>query len=191
MDGLLTSPYLILFARLTLGGVLLLGALGKIGDAAEAAAPFAGRAWLPPVLARLGARGLPWLEALVGALLLLGAFLQPAAFVAALLLFVFTAVVVADLRQGQRTACHCFGRIAEESLSPVTVGRNVVLLALAALVAWQPVPYLALDALGGGTAGLPSAVNAVPVFFLAVITVLVVVLGGGLLATIRGFLRAF
>src|SRR5436853_549740 len=102
MDSILASPYLILFARLTLGGVFVLSALTKLLDRQEAAAAFEGRAWLP-------------------------------------------------------------------------------------------VPYLALDGLAGGgsTGTLPSAIDAVPVLFLALAAVIVVVLGSSLVATIRGFLRAF
>src|SRR5690242_11098663 len=104
MDTILASPYLILFARLTLGGVFMLSAATKLLDRAEAAAAFEGRAWLPPVLARAGARLLPWAEALVGVLLVLGWEIPWAALGAALLLVVFTAVVLGDLRGGRAMA---------------------------------------------------------------------------------------
>jgi len=48
------------------------------------------------------------------------------------------------------------------------VARNLVLLACAGLLAWHPIPYLALDGLAGGpAAGAPAAIDAIPVFFLA------------------------
>jgi uncharacterized membrane protein YphA (DoxX/SURF4 family) len=193
METILASPYLILFARLTLGGVFVLSALTKLLDRAEAAAAFEGRAWLPPALARLGARVLPWAEALVGVLLVLGWEIRLAALGAGILLVVFTTVVLGDLRGGRAMACHCFGRLSRETASPLIVVRNLVLLVLAGLLAWQPVPYIALDGLAAGssTAPLPSVIDAVPVFFLASAAVIAVVLGSSLVSTIRGFLRAF
>ncbi|HUS14695.1 MAG TPA: MauE/DoxX family redox-associated membrane protein [Chloroflexia bacterium] len=192
IDTWLASPYLLLFARLTLGGVFVLGAVGKWLDPAGAEAALRKRPWMPAGLARLGARGMPLVEALVGALLLLGLALQPAALAAAALLLVFTATVVADLRQGTATACHCFGRFSNEQVSPATLVRNGVLIVLAALLVWHPTPYVALDALWAAGAGvLPPLVNAVPVVFLAVIVVVAIVVGRIFVETIRGFLRAF
>src|SRR5690242_1661368 len=192
METIFASPYMILFARLTLGGVFLLSAITKLADRKEAAAAFEGRAWLPPALAQFGARVLPWAEAVVGVMLLLGWNIPLAAFGAAVLLLIFTAVVLGDLRSGRPMACHCFGRLSREPASWFTVVRNLILLALAALLIWQPVPYLALDGLAAGSTGaLPSVVDAVPVLFLSVAAVIAVVLGSSLVSTIRGFLRAF
>jgi uncharacterized membrane protein YphA (DoxX/SURF4 family) len=193
MDTLLSSPYLLLFARLTLGGIFLAGAVGKLTDPAGAVAAFRDRTWLPPVLRTVGSRGLPWAEATVGVLLLLGLALPWAALAAAALLVVFTVVVLGDLRGGRAMPCHCFGRFSREIAGPVTVARNLVLLTLAALLIRLPTPYLALDGLFGAAqaAPLPPLVNAVPVIFLALIAVVAVVLGNTLLATIRSFLRAF
>lgn len=193
MDTLLSSPYLLLFARLTLGGIFLAGAVGKLTDPAGSVAAFRDRTWLPPVLRTVGSRGLPWAEAAVGVLLLLGLAGLWVALAAAALLVVFTAVVLGDLRGGQAMPCHCFGRFSRENAGPATVARNGLLLALAALLVWQPTPYLALDGLFGAAqaAAGPPVVNAVPVVFLALIAVVAVVLGSTLLATIRSFLRAF
>jgi uncharacterized membrane protein YphA (DoxX/SURF4 family) len=193
MDALLSSPYLLLFARLTLGGIFLAGAVGKLIDPAGSATAFRDRVWLPPALRTLVSRLLPWTEAAVGGLLLLGLALPWAALAAAALLVVFTLVVLGDLRGGRAMPCHCFGRFSRENAGPVTLARNLGLLALAALLATQPTPYLALDAVFGPAVGvaLPPLVNAVPVIFLALIAVVAVVLGGRLLATIRSFLRAF
>ncbi len=193
MTDWLQSPYLILFARLTLGGVFLFGAVGKWLDPAGSQAALAQRSWVPAPLARLGGRLLPFAEAGVGGLLLLGLGLGWAALAALALLAVFTVTVLTDLAGGQAMPCHCFGRFSREAVSPWTVLRNAVLGLLAALLAWHPLPYLALDGLFGTNAGatLPPAVNAVPVVFLALITVVAVVLGSILLTTVRDFLRAF
>lgn len=192
MQDWLTSPYLLLFARLTVGGVFLLGAVGKWRDPEGSLAALKRRAWVPDWLARLGVWGLPLLEALVGILLLVGLGLQAAALVAAAMLAVFTLNILADLGSGKAEPCHCFGSFSRENAGPITVARDVALLALAVALAWRPVPYLALDALfAAPVASMPSAVNAVPVALLALAAVVVVVFGGAFMATVRGFLRAF
>lgn len=193
MTDWLQSPYLILFARLTLGGIFLFGAVGKWLDPAGSQAAVAQRTWIPAPLAQIGGRVLPFVEAAVGALLMLGLGLGLVAWLALLMLVGFTITVLADLAGGQAMPCHCFGSFSRENVSPWSVARNVLLGALAALVAWHPLPYLALDGLFGANAGgaLPPAVNAVPVVFLALITVVAIVLGSLLVQTVRAFLRAF
>jgi len=190
MEAFLNSPHLLLFARLTLGGVFVLSAIAKWRDQDAAGTT---RAWMPAALATAGRRLLPPVEALVGGLLIAGLATRPAALGAGVLLLLFSAVVFADLRQGQGLPCGCFGRITQEPASPATLVRNGVLLALAGLLAWQPSPYLALDGLlaAPAPAGLPPAVDAIPIGFLAVLAIVGVVLGQALLSTVRGFLRAF
>jgi len=73
MFDVLSSPYLILFARLCLGGVLIVSGIGKVLDARNSPEALVAQVpFLPPFLARFGARALPWIEILVGALLLVG-----------------------------------------------------------------------------------------------------------------------
>ena len=193
MFDVLSSPYLILFARLCLGGVLIVGGIGKLLDARNSPAALTAQVpFLPPFLARFGALWLPWLEILVGALLVLGLGLLPVGLVAGALMLLFTAVVARDVLQNRRTPCSCFGRFSSENVSELTVVRDVFLLVLAGLIVLAPVPYLALDALwqAAPPAGPPVA-DAIPVALLAGAAVVLVVLGGTMVSTIRGFLRAF
>jgi uncharacterized membrane protein YphA (DoxX/SURF4 family) len=193
MFEMLASPYLILFARFCLGGVLILGAIGKLLDARNAPAAVAAHVpFLPPALARVAAVALPWVELIVGGLLVLGLGLVPVALVAGAMMLVFTVVVARDVVQNRRTPCSCFGRFSSENVSELTVGRDLFLLALAGLIAVAPNRYLAVDALlqPGPVVG-PPVMDAIPVALLAVAAVVLVVLGGSMVATIRGFLRAF
>lgn len=193
MTDWLQDPTLILFARLTLGGVLLVSAVTKARDPAGTREALARRKWLPPALVALGVWGLPLVEGLLGVALVLGLALGWTAAAAAALLAAFTLGVLADLAGGQTASCACFGRLSREPAGAGTVARNVVLLTLAGLVAWHPVPYLALDRLWGAGAdrALPSALEAVPVVFLAAVTVILVVIGGILINMVRSLLQAF
>ncbi len=77
----------------------------------------------------------PWVELVLGALLVAHVALPWTAWAAAALLVAFTALVVTRLVQGRRVPCACFGRLSAAPIGPVTVARNVVLLALAVLAA--------------------------------------------------------
>ena len=57
--------------------------------------------WVVPIL--------PWVEIVVGALLVTQVARRPAAVVAIVLLLAFTALIALRLRQGRRPPCACFG----------------------------------------------------------------------------------
>jgi uncharacterized membrane protein YphA (DoxX/SURF4 family) len=188
----LNSPYLILFARLALGGILILGGIGKLLDARNSAEAVAAQVpFLPRVLAGPAARGLPWVEIGLGALLVAGLGLWPAGLAAGALMVFFTAIVTRDLRQNKGATCACFGRFSNEPVSELTVLRDLFLVVLAGLIIFSPNRYLALDALFQPTPAGPPLLDAVPVVLLAVATVVIVVLGGAMVSTIRGVLRAY
>jgi uncharacterized membrane protein YphA (DoxX/SURF4 family) len=193
MFDFLASPDLILFARLCLGGVLIVSGIGKLLDARNSPAAVAAQVpFLPPALARLAATILPWVEMVLGALLVLGLGLFPTALAATALMLIFTVVVTRDVLQNRRTSCACFGRFSSEKVSELTVLRDLFLLVLGGLIILAPLRYLALDALlqSGPTAG-PPLTDAIPVVLLAAAAIVAVVLGGTMVTTIRSFLRAF
>jgi uncharacterized membrane protein YphA (DoxX/SURF4 family) len=181
-----------LFARLALGGILILGGIGKLLDARNSAEVVAAQVpFLPRVLASPAARGLPWVEIGLGALRVVGLGLWPAGLAAGALMVFFTAIVTRDLRQNKGATCACFGRFSNEPVSELTVVRDLFLVLLAGLIILSPNRYLALDALFQPTPAGPPLLDAVPVVLLAVATVVIVVLGGAMVSTIRGVLRAY
>lgn len=92
---------------------------------------------------------LPWLEFLIGGLLLVNSTVRFGAGLAVLQLLPYTWFIARELRAGRATPCYCFGQLTPEPVSKSTVVRNVVML----------VAGSALVAAGGG----PSAhVESVP-----------------------------
>lgn len=201
MLGFLSSPYFLLFARLCVGGVLLASALGKLADREGTAEAMQRYPFLPGSLGRLAAYILPYIELAVGVLLLVGLFTRVAAFAAALMLTLFTALVIYDLSRKQQQSCHCFGRISSEKLTVVAPIRNVVLLLLALLVAGYFDGWVALDNLLPGNmlgafglvAQAPTAVvhiaDAIIISMLSLAAVLAIVFGEQAVSTVRGTLR--
>jgi len=77
---------------------------------------------------------LPWLEVLVGTLLILRLAPVASAAAAAVMLVAFTAALVRVLATGQRPRCMCFGAVRATPISWASVVRNALLVAAAGLV---------------------------------------------------------
>lgn len=78
----------------------------------------------------------PWVELVVGALLVVQFNRRAAAVVALSMLVAFTALIIARLVQGRRPPCACFGAWSATPIGPSHVVRNAVLVALAVLALW-------------------------------------------------------
>lgn len=190
MNEILASPYLILFARWCLGGVLLVAGAGKLIEN-NPAAVIAEVNFLPLPLAKLAARLLPYVEVSIGTLLVLGLLTPIAAVVAAVMFAVFSMVVGGKVLRGKRENCHCFGSFSADTLNWAALVRNVLLLAFALLLVFSTVGYLALDYFVLGRSGIyPSLGDGIIVFILAGLSVAIIVFGGRVLGYIRQTLQA-
>src|SRR5208283_2614568 len=90
---------------------------------------------VPGAMVEFLARSMPWLELLVGVLLLLGIQTRVAASVATALLAVFFTTLLVLYVRGFQGDCGCFG--PGEQLGPKTLARDGVLVVLAARVTWE------------------------------------------------------
>lgn len=75
----------------------------------------------------------PWVELVIGALLVTQVARSLAAVAALVLLAVFTALIAYRLAQGERPPCACFGAWSAKPIGPSNIVRNLALMALAAL----------------------------------------------------------
>ena len=116
-------------ARVVVGLVLVAAGALKLAnrDWTAQAVGFGTPRWLAPVV--------PWVEIVLGALLVPGVGMPVTAFLAAVLLAVFTVLVAIRVAQGSTAPCACFGSLSADPVGPSTVVRNVVLLALAVVAA--------------------------------------------------------
>jgi len=88
---------------------------------------------LPAWAVTVVARTLPWFEALLGALLIIGKWLRPAAAAASLLLAGFFVLMVRSHIAGMQIECGCFGPEGDP-ISRYTLIRDGVLLAASLLL---------------------------------------------------------
>ena len=113
-------------ASIVLGAVFLLAGASKIA---------AGASW-PRQARELGAPAfvapiVPWVEIVIGALLVSQIARTVVAIAAIVVLVAFTALIALRLAQGKRPACACFGTWSAKPIGPVDVVRNLALIALA------------------------------------------------------------
>lgn len=115
---------------------ILLGAAFVLAGASKRAA---GRAW-PAQAAELGAPAwsigpLPWVELVLGGVLISNLARRPASIVGLVLLLVFSSLVIARLREGNHPPCACFGAWSARPLGPSHLVRNGLLVVFAVVAA--------------------------------------------------------
>lgn len=131
-----------LVARLFLAGVWFLSGFAKAFDPTTARAAVRAYQLLPVDLADIVGIALPWLEIMLGVLLLLGAATRLAAVFSAVLLMVFIAGVISAAARGLSIDCGCFGGggtiAAGETRYTAEVLRDVGFLIVALYLVWRP-----------------------------------------------------
>jgi uncharacterized membrane protein YphA (DoxX/SURF4 family) len=121
-----------LFSRLILGGVFIYACFDKILHPAAFSKAVYNYQILPDVLINLTAIVLPWLEFVLGVILIIGIWMPGAVIMSNLLLTTLTGALLFNLARGLDIGCGCFFSSAMESSTDIwTVLRDGSLLALA------------------------------------------------------------
>ena len=124
-----------LAVRLVLAAVFLYGAWAKLRTPWELFAMSVDSYHILPLpWVELVARTLPWLEVLIGVLLLIGIFPRSAAVASSLMLLVFFGLMVRAYANGEEINCGCFG--PGEMISWKTLLRDGTLLAASVALAY-------------------------------------------------------
>lgn len=169
--------YVILFARLLLVAVFLISGVAKLLDLAgsrRAMSDFGIPIELGVPLSVL----LPFAEIAVSLTLLFSGTAWWGAIGAAVLLTMFTMLIIVNLARGRNPDCHCFGQLHAKPIGPSTVIRNLVLACLSALIIWRgpvalesgftnwPIPISLWQVAGFGLAATVLILLAVQGWFL-------------------------
>ncbi len=127
--------------RLILGGIFIVASADKIIHPAEFAAIVRDYRVLPPALTNLVALGLPWLELVLGALLLSGRWREGTLLLVNLLLVTFWTTLVVNYFRGIDVGCGCFStspsQDADMAWYVLRDGFFVLLGLTTALVSWR------------------------------------------------------
>ena len=103
------QPWIGLVARLTLGGVLFVAGYLKVGTPDESQMAVRAYEMLPISLANLLGLILPFIEVVIGALLILGALTRVMAALGGFTMFIFIIAIAQAWARGLNIDCGCFG----------------------------------------------------------------------------------
>jgi uncharacterized membrane protein YphA (DoxX/SURF4 family) len=136
-------------ARLLLGAVWLVAGASKITDLDASVRAVRAYRLLPETAAQVGGAGLPVVELLLGALLVVGAGVRAAAAVSAALMLAFVVGIASAWARGLRIDCGCFGSGGELAAGQdptygLELARDAALTVLAVLLTRWPASRLAL-----------------------------------------------
>jgi uncharacterized membrane protein YphA (DoxX/SURF4 family) len=119
---------ILLLLRVAIGGVFVYAAWSKLRDPWTLfAISIDAYHVLPQWAVLVVARTLPWLELLLGVLLVVGVFRRISTLAASALLMLFFGLMVRAYVRGETIDCGCFG--PGEAISPLTLLRDGALLA--------------------------------------------------------------
>ena len=131
--SLLKNGWVILAFRIVLGIVFLYASFEKIRDPGNFAGNIQNYQMLPYGITNLFSIFLPWVELYVGACLLLGVFVDGAAFLSTGMMVMFIIALGQALARGLDIECGCFSQ--EGSLVGLDIlARDIVWLAMSVLI---------------------------------------------------------
>jgi uncharacterized membrane protein YphA (DoxX/SURF4 family) len=122
-------PYAIIMFRLALSALFIMSSIPKIKDKAYFTGVVSNYRILPSVVAKLFGVIFPYLELLIGLLLLLGLFTNEVLLISYLCILVFTVAMLINLLRGRKQIdCGCFGPKLSQKIGPIGILRNIILI---------------------------------------------------------------
>ena len=144
--GALGNRYLLLVLRLVIGLTLIFSAAGALPHQAEFVSAVQGHGLLPGLLANVYGSVLPWLEMLIGALLVVGLFTRFAAGVTLLMVISFLVANGTSVYHSVKNwsaSCGCFHWVTVRTGDALII--DIVLMVFAVLLLLHPQGLLSLD----------------------------------------------
>jgi uncharacterized membrane protein YphA (DoxX/SURF4 family) len=154
--------YVVLVARVVLGGLFIYASIYKVLDPASFAQSVRNYMILPPELSNLTAMTLPWIELVAGTLLVLGIWTRPAALVITCLLIMFIPALFYVWSIGLDINCGCFSSAStsEGRISLLTIVRDSSLILVALFVLFADRGHFSLGERPRGSAHAPNGSHA-------------------------------
>lgn len=109
MNKFVSNKYTLLIIRLIIGGLFIYSAITKIIDTDYFVKSLYNYRLLPEVSLNFFALFIPWLELVIGCLLVLGIFVRESALIGSILMIIFIAAIGIAVARGLDIECGCFG----------------------------------------------------------------------------------
>ncbi len=185
---IVSNKWLVLAARLMLGGIFLVSAIGKLQHSALFVDQVVDYGLLPEGLSRLYATVLPWAEVAVGFSLILGLLSAVGAIVSAAMTVSFAIAGIYSLLRPEEvpSLCGCFGELVDLShTQSLTLDVAMLLAAVVIVVSWRRADEMGVMSLVKGIVrGRPAWL--LTALKLAIVVVLTAALGLAITAANEG-----
>jgi putative oxidoreductase len=136
---MIRNRWVLLLFRFVIGGVFIWAGVLKVADPLEFAQTIKNYQAFPHDLVFIIALVLPWVEVLSGAGLIAGVLKRSSAFIVALLLAGFIALVGSALVRGIDTSCGCFGSLSRRAdVGLMLMDAVLLLMAVTVFAAAEP-----------------------------------------------------
>jgi uncharacterized membrane protein YphA (DoxX/SURF4 family) len=140
--------FLSLAARVTLALTFIWASWHKVADPGEFALTVATYQILPLSLINIQAIGLPWLELIIGVMLIVGIWTREASLITVGMNIMFIVAIVITLYRGEEIMCGCFASAdAGHEIGWDLVVRDFGLMIVGIFLIWVGPRWLALDQL--------------------------------------------
>jgi len=126
----------IFIARIILGGIFIYASIDKIAFPGHFANIIRGYNIIPESLVDLTAFILPWIELIIGILIVIGLFVRESSIILTSLLIIFLLSIIIQATKGPIEDCGCFGKMPfiSSSNSYFLIIRNLVLISLSIMI---------------------------------------------------------
>jgi len=130
MDKLLSNKYLLLSFRIIVGFVFLYAGSQKINSPSAFAESINGYKLFPEVVINFFAIFIPWLEVVIGLMLIFGIAVRENSFIISSLLTLFILLIVISMLRGLEIDCGCFGESNKNQIGIKKLVENILLLSM-------------------------------------------------------------
>lgn len=122
--------------RFVLGAIFIAAGIPKILDTASFAGMVYNYNLLPDTLVNVFAITLPWVEVIVGGMLILGIWLPGTVVLYNLLMIAFISALIFNMARGIDISCGCFSTDSEDIIDMGTIFRDILILCGSAYLAY-------------------------------------------------------
>ena len=129
MKDFFSNKYLLLFVRLIIGGLFIYSAVTKIADPVYFAKSLYNYKLLPESSLNFFALLIPWLEFVIGVLLVLGIFVRENALIGGILMILFIGAIGIAVARGLDIECGCFGTKDGSKVGIMRIIEDLIILA--------------------------------------------------------------
>ncbi len=117
-----------IIVRFILGAIFIAAGIPKIMDTAAFAGVVYSYQLLPGMLINIFAITLPWLEVIIGGLLIMGIWMQGTVILYNLLIIAFISALSFNIARGLDISCGCFSTAPGDIIDMDTIFRDIIIL---------------------------------------------------------------